>query len=224
MDRRLQVILIGIIILLSVAGCDSFSLLDQFSRGLSLVLQKSTVKPGEQSLLYPGGGIEPYSFAVVAENLYDTGQTSDPGTIMNHVYTAGESIGTVKIWLTDSVGNHVEKQITVLPWKPLNFNVNGYAPGPTTIELFWTYNSPGYIEGFRILRSKDGGPFEEIFWTGSSTWCYADESASPQENTYRLYAVAGEFESVYAVGSAYGNSGSIFFPGREGIHFTDHQE
>ncbi|MBN2445013.1 MAG: hypothetical protein JXJ04_26900 [Spirochaetales bacterium] len=198
-----------LVLMLMITGCDSFSLLDQFEKtednSLKLIVQNSTLKPGGVSLLYPGGGEPPYSYAILIDNLYDDGHPSDPGFIMNQRYTAGFSIGKVKIHLTDNAGNSVDSPVTILPWKPQNFIADGTVSGPQTVTLTWDYFSPGYIGGFRILRSYDGRPFEEIATIGSLIRTYPDKSANPQMNYYRIYAVAGIYASEYAEASGMGS-------------------
>lgn len=125
--RRQASVALVIVFLLIAAGCDSFSLLDQFQKGLDnglgLSMEKSSVKPGEVSALYPSGGTAPYTFAVIADSLYDDGvHATDTGTIANQNYTAGNSIGTVKVRVTDSTGKSAESVITILPWGPENFS------------------------------------------------------------------------------------------------------
>jgi hypothetical protein len=204
MQRYVSIFISIIVLLFVIAGCDSFSLPDQFSKGLILVLEKDSVKPGEQSKLYPAGGIEPYSYSVIADNLYDGGHATDPGTITEQMYTAGNSIGTVKIRLTDDMDNSFEVRMTVLPWQPQNFSADGTVPDNQTVKLDWTYDAPGYIGGFRIMRSSAGGAFVKIADLGSGIRTYTDDNAHPNDNIYHLYAVAGEFLSSYAEVSAAG--------------------
>lgn len=205
MQRYVSIFICIIFLLFMNAGCDSFSLPDQFSKDLLLILEKNTVKPGEQSELFPQGGIEPYSLEVIVDNLHDAGYATDPGSITGLIYTAGNSIGTVNIRLTDDLDNSYRAQITILPWQPQNFSADGSFGGPTDVELNWAYDAPGYIGGFRIMRSSAVEAFVKIADLDNDIREATDDAASPQENIYRLYAVAGEFLSAYAERSAKGN-------------------
>ena len=192
-------------LLLSAAGCDDFSLLDQF-RFLDMEFEKSQIRPGEQCLLRPLGGTGPYAFSLADAELFDDGvNQADPGSIENQTYTAGNSIGTARIKLADSAGHAAEKGIDVIPWEPSNFTSDGAVAGPNTVNLAWAYDSPGYIGGFRLWRSKAGEAFEEIAALGIGDRSYEDLTASPQMNVYRLYTSAGGFLSAYAETSAKGN-------------------
>ncbi len=183
---------------LGLVGCDSFSLLDQFARidgtaALQLTLQKDTVQPRETIDLYPSGGVPPYSFGLVADDLYyDAGL----GSVAEQKYTAGDSIGKVEIHLSDGRGGVVNSVVTIIPPAPDNFTAQAYVAtsgNKNGIELQWTYTDTALISGFLLQRSTDGGTtFPDSQNLSSSLTSYVDSTASNRNTTYtyRLYAVA----------------------------------
>jgi len=190
---------ISLLLPLLLAGCDNFSLPGQFQFALNLALDKTVVHPGEQSTLSPTGGTAPYTATASAVSLYNDGvHQDDPGSIQNMVYTAGNSIGTVQITLSDSAGHSANATISVLPWAPQSFTAAGkIAPPWKTVNLTWTYTSQGYISGFKLLGSQTAasGPFTQVTLTNAATYAYTDTGAVQQTNYYQLYAVAGSYVS-----------------------------
>jgi hypothetical protein len=189
-----------------LAGCDKFNLRDQFKL-VDLKAEKSAVSPGETCILYPEGGIPPYSLAIDSENssLYSDGvHSTNPGAITDATYTAGDSIGIVTILLTDSAGHTAQARVSVLPWEPQDVTAYGcgVAGGSKTVVLSWTYTSPGNISGFRIERLQTGDSFEAIGSPAALDRTYTDSAAYSHPNTYRVYATAGDdYQSPYAEGS-----------------------
>ena len=81
---------------------------------------------------------------------------------------------------------------------PQNFTVSGSTGNPNSIMISWEY-SIAEIDGFRIMRSENGGVFTEIMNESQLS-----SSARNYENiglnggttyTYRMYAVADGFQS-----------------------------
>ena len=208
MVRRMPGALV-VILILTLSGCDDFSLPGQFTL-LSLTLEKSVVRPGETCNLTAREGTPPYSASASAGNLYNDGiNAADPGSVKDMVYKAGQSIGTVKILLSDSAGHRTEAMITVLPWEPHDFMADGIYGGPKEVKLTWKNTTPGFISGFKLLRSTDVDPFtpvtDAVIDNGGESYSCIDTKAVQPMNYYRLYAVAGDYESSYVEASAKGN-------------------
>jgi len=169
----------------------------QFHRtfSLSLTLQKGSVQQGETISLYPVGGAPPYSFGLVAANLYYTGTL---GSITNQAYTAGTSIGNVTIHLTDADGSSVDSQVTIIPPTPTSFNVQNNTGGPgNDLLLSWGYGNTSLSSGFQIQRSTDGVTFTDLVSQPTTATSYVDSPLNPgQTYYYRMYAVAGPYQSL----------------------------
>lgn len=188
-------ILTMIVFLFTAAGCDNYSILDQFSRGgpLSIAIQKSTLQQGEAVALYPSGGLPPYTFGVVAGSLYVSGTSI--GSVSGATYTAGDAIGTVEITVTDTAGNNANTLATIVPPAPGNFGVVANT-STHTITLSWTYSDTSIISGFQIWRSVAGGSFSLLATAPSTSTSYADPGLNQNKiYTYRMYALAGSYLS-----------------------------
>lgn len=85
-----------------------------------------------------------------------------------------------------------------LPPTPGDFTAD--AVGTNTIGLSWSYDTPS-VDGFRIMRSDDGGnTFTEIVTEndlGASARSYDDGDGLNSATTYvyRMYAVDGDYLS-----------------------------
>jgi hypothetical protein len=197
-----------------ISGCDSYSLLDQFipNGGLRLTPQTSTLRPGENSALFLEGGTPPYTVNAANGGLYEDDTAIDLGTInyadLDYSYTAGNSLGPVRIRLVDSLGFSTSTTITVTPRAPDSVVADGYYPGNSTVQIRWLYPYSDRIAGFRILRSLDGETFVTLADVGllpKSQRDFVDESANPASlNIYRVYAVADSYQSAYVEVSAKG--------------------
>ncbi len=180
-----------------LAGCDSFSVLGQFHRtsSLSLTLQKSSVQQGEIISLYPAGGTPPYSFDLVAGSIFYSGTL---GSISSQSYTAGTSIGTVTIRVSDADSSTADSQVTIIPPTPTGFTA-APNPGPPAndILLSWSYSNTALISSFEIQRSSDGVTYTNIVSQPNTATSYVDPGLTPaQTYYYRMYAVAGSFQSL----------------------------
>jgi hypothetical protein len=187
------------IALLSIvlAGCDSFSILGQFKRipSLSLTVQKSSVQQGETISLYPTGGTPPYSFGVVAGNIFYSGTL---GSVSSQSYTAGTSIGTVTIHLIDADGNTADSTVTTIAPAPTGFTAGpDPSASPNDVDLSWSYATPPLISGFAIERSLDGVTFTSVTNQPSGATFFLDQPLSQGVTYfYRIYAVSGSFRSL----------------------------
>jgi len=184
-------------ICLTLTGCDSFSVLAEFKRGfpLSLTLQQATLLQGASISLYPTGGRAPYSFGVLAGNLYYSGTL---GTISGQTYTAGTSIGTVIIHLTDANGATEDAVATIVPPTPSGFTVqpNSVTPSPNDILVTWSYGNTAFISSFTIERSSDGITFAAVTSQPTSATSWVDAPLTPGTlYYYRMYAVSGTYQS-----------------------------
>jgi hypothetical protein len=196
--RRLRSLFPAIVSLsIVLAGCDSFSILGQFRRisSLSLTVQKSSVQQGETISLYPTGGRAPYAFGVVAGNIFYSGTL---GSVSSQQYTAGTSIGSVTIHLSDADGNTADSQVTIVPPTPTAFTA---APNPglpaNDILLTWGYPNTSLISGFEIQESPDGVTFTNLVSQPAGAISYVDPSRTPGTTYYyRMYAVSGPFQSL----------------------------
>ncbi len=196
MRQRLAALLAAGTVCLALAGCDSFSVLGQFQRGspLNLALQEDTLLQGAATDLYPSGGEPPYSFGVVAGNLYYTGTL---GSVSGETYTAGTAIGTVIIHLTDAAGTGADAVVTVIPPTPASFAVQPNPGLPANdILVTWSYSNTALISGFTIQRSLDDVTFATVASQPSSATSYVDPALAPGTTYYyRMYAIAGTYQS-----------------------------
>ncbi|MGD9940923.1 MAG: hypothetical protein AB7T74_14085 [Clostridia bacterium] len=198
-------------VLIILGGCDSYSLLDQFilNSELRLTPQSTTLKPGETSLLYLEGGTAPYLLYATNGGVYDDGTALDLGSIddvaPSYSYTAGNSIGPVTIRFSDSLGFSTNATITVLLPIPIILSAER-VPGDTSkVRIEWSYPPQYKIQGFRILHKRDTAEFVTAVGDVSaeslpkSPTVFVAFNAQPaQPNTYRVYAIAGPFQSTYA--------------------------
>jgi hypothetical protein len=185
-----------IMFLLGLAGCDDFSLLGLFSRGgpLGLALQASAVHQGQTINLYPSGGSPPYTFSLIAQNLYYTGTTI--GTVSNQAYTAGDAIGSVEIVVTDNAGGSANSVVSIVPPTPGSFTATADTVSKT-ITLSWSYGNTAMISGFQIWQSANGGAYALAASPGSSATSYT--TGTLNQNwifSYQVYAVAGSLLSL----------------------------
>lgn len=198
MRRLLAVILLSAALWITLAGCDSYSLLAEFQRGspLSLTLQQASLQQGGTTTLYPVGGKAPYSFGVVAGNLYYSGTL---GSISAETYTAGTSIGTVIIRVTDEEGATAVAVATIVPPTPSGFTVQPNPPSPPNNDMLisWSYGSTALISGFLIQRSTDGVTFTALTTQASGATSFVDSPLGPGTTYYyRMFAVSGPYQSL----------------------------
>lgn len=193
---------------LALAGCDAFSLLDRLvlpddggSVGdpVSLTAAKTTAQRGEEIALTVAGGTSPFSFSVVAQDLYPGTAALPIGGVFNQIYTAGTAIGRIAVTVTDSSVPAASDTvyITVVPPTP-TFSAN--RQGPTDVHLSWSYVEITVITGFLIQKSVSGGAFSD-FRSYSPSLSGSDiDNSSPtnQDYKYRIYAVSGDYESIPA--------------------------
>lgn len=192
MGRKTVLLLAAL--LFGLTGCDDFSLLDQFSlfNRLGLTPQKEKILQGETVGLNPEGGETPYSFSVIAEDLFYSGSL---GSVGGENYTAGNAIGKVKIRLTDAAGGTAETVITVVPPAPAYLTLDNTVS--KTITLTWNFYYSQGVEGVHIMRSLNGGTFAEHTTLPNGSYTYTDTGLAPNSTyTYYLVAAAGAYPSA----------------------------
>ncbi|HAE20963.1 MAG TPA: hypothetical protein DCG47_01385 [Spirochaetaceae bacterium] len=179
---------------LSLLGaCDSFSLLDEFKLrgGLAIEGQKSVVQRGETIALYPRGGKAPYSYSVIAEDLY---YSDSLGWIANDSFTAGNAIGLIRIGIIDAAGMIASCLLTIAPPSPTGFTVQPFSSNTVPIE--WQYGDSSIISEFWLYRSVNGGEFTKVRTLGSAARTVIDSPVNTNFSySYRLYAVSGSYVS-----------------------------
>ncbi|MBL8967221.1 MAG: fibronectin type III domain-containing protein [Spirochaetaceae bacterium] len=186
-----------------LAGCDSFSLPDQFILPgedkvvLALAVDNAVVQRNGSVGLLPSGGEKPYRFDAPSAFDLSTGTaTYGVGYITNATYTAGGAIGKVRITLRDAGDATAFAYVTILPPKPTLLGER--IGGNQTINLTWTFPAPDaeILTGFLLECSTDGSAF-----TASGT--HGKDSVGTSFNnlnasagyTYRLRALSGTYES-----------------------------
>jgi hypothetical protein len=193
--KHLGVLLSAGALSIALASCDSYKVLDQFYKGspLSLALEAASVQQGAAIQLYPSGGTSPYSFGLLAGDLFYVGTL---GSISGQTYTAGNAIGVVVIFLSDASGATVDAVATIVPPTPGSFNV---APsGTNAILISWSYTNTALISGFLIQRSTDGVTFANLTNQPSSATSYLDSPLNPNQTYYyRMYAVASTAANTF---------------------------
>jgi hypothetical protein len=122
--------------------------------------------------MVPTGGTTPYTFAVLTGTLSYDGGNGTYGSVNNgnKQYTAGTSVGTFTIQVSDNLGNTATTTVTVLPAAPKNFSASNGGLGLTD-TLTWTYSGTVAITGFTIYSSpsNDGVNFSQLKTVSSTT-------------------------------------------------------
>ena len=148
---------------------------------------------------YGGSGGYNYITELVSEPPppYDDGPGRLPAPYNR--YYADDSIGTVRISVTDDAHDTYALDLDVRAAAPTGFSASGATGSPRSIKLVWTHDHPGH-SGFRIVRSTSGGPYVEIATLDPDAREYVDTECSP--NTpyeYQIYttvdAAGGRYES-----------------------------
>jgi hypothetical protein len=187
-----------------LAGCDSYRLLDQFDlpgdkatgEELTLTLDKETALRGATVGLNPNGGTGPYSFEVLADDLYSGTAGESIGAVEGTDYIAGEAIGRFKLTVTDAAGDQADAYVAIVPPAPI-ITTTARIGGGQTVNLVWTYAEAGIIDNFKVQRSTDGGSFETLAYPGSGATSFNENGLDPgAQYTYRLYAVSGAYSST----------------------------
>ncbi len=183
--------------LMTLAGCDSFSVIDQFipagGKELRLAVQRTTMLQDETTELYPSGGVAPYSFGILVDDLYYDNLL---GSVQGQAFTAGDSIGQIRLRVTDAAGAQADALVVVVPPTPTNFTVGAISSNDATMT--WSaVGVPVWYSGFEIWKSKNGGAFTLLTTASSNQSSYTDTNAVPaQTPVYRLYAVSGAYKSA----------------------------
>ncbi len=194
------------------AGCDSFSVIDQFSAslssptptpaptpgpgGLTLGIQTPTLQQNETTLLVPSGGTPPYTYTVLNNQTLSYPGTYGTVNAATPEYTAGTSIGTLTIRVIDNPGNHYDATVTVIPPTPTDFQV--VFASSNKGNLSWTYPNTEFITGFEVWVSTNSGVSYSLKATlGYAATVYTHNGAA-NTNLYRLYAVSGAYKSLAA--------------------------
>ena len=216
-----------------LVGCDTFMLKDQFSAvgdsingdgssggndsskneddtsPLKLVSWFDEISQGDSVYLFVSGGSPPYSFE---DTLFDFAYDAGEGTFHNFLYTASDSIGRIKLKVTDSLGVSASDTISVLPETPKNLSFTNDGPQDKTIQ--WTQTKSG-IDYFIITRRTNGiGSYEERYNRGvvtdaaatppelppgSGEFTFSDKSSPSEVYEYQVFSVSGTFVSKASV-------------------------
>ncbi len=202
MRRYVATALPTLLFVLTLTGCDNFVLSELFSRHpLTLVPDRNPIEQGEEIPLFVSGGGRPYllRFPSDASDFYHDeglGTLSQPPDAS---YRAADSIGTVTIRAADSIESIYDLELTIVPPRPTDFTVDGDTGDNHTIELTWGYGDKEGHTGFRVERSTDGEAFELVDDSEAldrEATAFTDEGLNPNQlYHYRIYTVAGEYES-----------------------------
>jgi hypothetical protein len=186
-----------ILLLPTLQTCDDFSLSDrfQYTGGLTLSLQRTEVDRMESTTLYPKGGVPPYSYAVMENDLFWVGGIGSFASNSSNTFYAGNSIGGVTIRLMDSRSHSVDASIVIMPPVVATFSVAAVV-GLNAIDLSWSYANISMISGFRIERSIEGAGFLFLDTQGSGVTTYRDSGLNKNMTYwYRIFAVSGSYLS-----------------------------
>ncbi len=185
---------------------------------LTLEATNPTIEQGGSTTLTALGGTEAYeSFSIGTGswvfNSGFAGSVSGPPDGGNRgSYTAGASIGTVEIQVSDDMSSTDTTVITVRPATPANFQaLSSYSDppgdGPKTLKLTWSYDDDYALglDSFVIERSTvKAGPYSTVdAAVDRSLRSYVDDDSALTPNTmyyYRISATAGSgsYTSGYA--------------------------
>ncbi len=205
--RSARLFALAILVAIAAAGCDSYSLLEEFSlpyriaeggpvEPLNLSIQGSDAAirlTGSVSLV-PEGGVKPYSYEVSGEDLYGKTSALTRGSVSNNVYSAGGAIGRIRITLTDAYMSTAFAYATVLPPAP-TMTVERVG-GDTNAEIDWFYSDIGIIDYFFIECRAEGDAGFSSCHTATDVGSYTDQNLIPGLSyTYRITAVSGSYAS-----------------------------
>lgn len=188
---------------LAAAGCDSFSLPDQFllpgegAEALKLTVDTDTTQRYGTVALTASGGVKPYSFDEPSpfEPLYEPTSDQGLGSVFDDYYTAGGAIGKIRITVQDAAGATAFAYVTVVPPTPtLTGERTG---GDTNATLSWTCGDWGIIDSIAIQGSSDATNFVPIT-TATANGSYNDNGPLDPSKpyTYRIVAKAGNYSSL----------------------------
>ena len=171
---------------------------------LVLELSSTELLRQETADLNPSGGTPPYKNYHRFEVDLPYKDLSDPlGTIdasgSQHTFTAGKSIGKVKLRVVDSAGKTAETFVTIIP--PAVASLAVAPAGMYTLKLTWpAYADTALISGIRISILKSGTYTEVATVEKTKTeFTHSDTSILKKNTTYtyRLEAVNG-LNGIYA--------------------------
>jgi len=208
-----------------LVGCDTFMLKDQFSAvgdsidgdstpggndsskneddtsPLKLASWFDEISQGDSVYLFVSGGSPPYSFE---DSLFDFAYDAGEGTFHNFLYTASDSIGGIKLTVTDSLGASASDTISVLPEAPKNLSFINTDNGSGK-EIHWKQTKSG-IDDFIIERRTNGiGDFVERYNRddveesdptpvesppGSGEFTFSDKSNPSEVYEYQVFSVS----------------------------------
>ena len=202
-----------------LSGCDEYALLEQFSvdlpnapgttpSNLILDIQKAILERGETTLLYPDGGEKPYSFVRLADDLAYEGTL---GSIDPPKYTAGTSIGRVKIRVRDAEERTADVIVTIRPPKPESISIEIPDENPEKFKatVSWDYEDIPSVT-FTILRSDAGSEFVQKA-TGITNTTYNDGEWLEKSDKYR-YRIIAEAKASYTYQSIPADSEPFIYP------------
>ena len=191
-------------IVLFLGGCDDFSLTEQFgvfpvdpggtnpTSDLAITLSQTTMRRNQTISHTTSGGTEPYTYSVQAEDLAYTGVA--PGYISSTQFTAADSMGQIRLRVSDGDGNTASAIVTVLPDIPGSFSAENVEE--STVTVTWDNNITD-IDGFKLYRRESGdsdfGVPQEL---GVNSQPYID-AGTMAEKTYYYYLTSyvGAYES-----------------------------
>lgn len=206
------------ILALLLAGCDTYSLLDQFQlpqsspaptpsatptptptpAPLALTAQTATIQQSGTDQMTPTGGTLPYTWAVLTGTLSYDGGAGTYGSVNSgtKVYTAGTSVGSFTIQVSDNLGNTATTTVTVVPLPATGFSVSNGSLGLVD-TLTWSYGLSASITGFTIYKSSDGVSYSQVK-TVSPSSTSDTESVLGAGTYYQIVANSGSNSSSAA--------------------------
>lgn len=201
---------IASILVMALAGCDSYSLLDQFvlpdkavpggggpTEPLSLAADGDSAERLSGTVgLTPSGGLQPYSYSVAGVALAGKTSALGKGTVSDNVYYAGGAIGQIRITVTDAAGSSAFALIAVLPPAP-TLSVSRIGGG-SNASVAWTHAAPDVVDTFVIERQASDETVFKPWYSSPTTGSSNDNSLDPaKQYKYRILARSGTFDSAW---------------------------
>jgi len=165
---------------------------------LTLDVQASFVEREGTVQLIPNGGTKPYRFSLKEEDLYYN-ETLGSINESTYVYTAGTSIGQVRIRVHDANERTADAVVAIIPLAPTTVSVGkvDFNTQKFKVTLSWSYENLNLIQNFVIECSTGGGPFVQIGTTNNTTYSDPTQLDKSTSYRYRIYAQASTSKNTY---------------------------
>jgi len=221
MRRIIQAVILFLILLAFLTGCDNFGLIDQFSissnspatgpGSLAVSPTSRAIRVGETINFLATGGIAPYVFSLQAGG---AGGTIDP---ISGVYTAPTTVGSATAIVTDSEGTAVQADIVIVAASQLQITPTNVTIGVNSTYQFSALGGAGgytftLVWGGGTISS--GGLYQAPATATSASIRVTDAVGSTSDTVVTV--VSGGALSITPANPQVPENGSITFAGAGG--------